>query len=91
MHPCLRVLEILTNIFESRECYSPYNLILKPYSLALVCKTFSGPALDLLWRRQVGIRQLLKCCPADLWDESDEVPMKFLRVSGLVPHLEVVA
>ena len=52
MHQCLRVLEILTIIFESLESCSPYKRILKLSTLALVCKTFSEPALDILWRRQ---------------------------------------
>jgi hypothetical protein len=88
MHPCLQVLEILTNIFESREDHNPYKRILKPYVLALVCKTFSEVALDMLWRWQGDIRPLLKCFPQDLWEESKGTSKTFVRAVNLTPSFK---
>ncbi|KAJ6505660.1 hypothetical protein C8R47DRAFT_1037617 [Mycena vitilis] len=35
--------------------------------LARVCRMFERPALDVLWREQEDLRNLLACMPADLW------------------------
>ncbi|KAF9818788.1 hypothetical protein IEO21_02568 [Rhodonia placenta] len=37
------------------------------YALATTCTDFRDPALDLLWRKQKGLGNLIKCMPADLW------------------------
>ncbi|KAG2343418.1 hypothetical protein BDR05DRAFT_962946, partial [Suillus weaverae] len=36
-------------------------------ALALTCKSFSGPALDLLWQNLEGIERLIRCLPQSLW------------------------
>ena len=80
MHHCLEVEEILSNIFsllaipesikqnrpdlEQREVYC--NVLV---SCALVCKTFSEPALAQLWYKQWGIGNLIKTMPRDLWTQ----------------------
>ncbi|KAJ7652852.1 hypothetical protein DFH06DRAFT_1330940 [Mycena polygramma] len=35
--------------------------------LARVCRVFQRPALDVLWREQEDLTNLLACMPADLW------------------------
>ncbi|KZT70422.1 hypothetical protein DAEQUDRAFT_810600 [Daedalea quercina L-15889] len=37
-------------------------------SLARTCRGFCSPALDVLWRSQSGLRNIIKCMPADLWE-----------------------
>ncbi|KAG1781197.1 hypothetical protein EV702DRAFT_1193380 [Suillus placidus] len=36
-------------------------------ALALTCKSFSGPALDLLWQNLEGFELLIRCLPQSLW------------------------
>jgi len=36
-------------------------------ALALTCKSFTGPALDLLWRELDGFDPLIRCLPPTLW------------------------
>jgi hypothetical protein len=36
-------------------------------ALALTCKSFTGPALDLLWRELNGFDPLIRCLPPSLW------------------------
>jgi hypothetical protein len=36
-------------------------------ALALTCKSFTGPALDLLWRELDGLDPLIRCLPPTLW------------------------
>jgi hypothetical protein len=36
-------------------------------ALALTCRLFHEPALDLLWRRVASLGPLVKCMPSDLW------------------------
>jgi hypothetical protein len=38
-------------------------------ALALVCKSFSGPALDLVWRNLRGFESLIRCLPQSLWKQ----------------------
>ncbi|KAK7006734.1 hypothetical protein R3P38DRAFT_2555406, partial [Favolaschia claudopus] len=38
--------------------------------LALVCRQFLEPALDLLWEKQSGLEHLLKCLPTHTWISS---------------------
>ncbi|KAH9932319.1 uncharacterized protein B0H18DRAFT_1115985 [Fomitopsis serialis] len=37
-------------------------------SLARTCRDFCSPALDVLWRSQVGLANIVKCMPPDLWE-----------------------
>jgi hypothetical protein len=36
-------------------------------ALALTCESFTGPALDLLWRELDGLGPLIRCLPPTLW------------------------
>jgi hypothetical protein len=36
-------------------------------ALALTCESFTGPALDLLWRELNGLGPLITCLPPTLW------------------------
>ncbi|KAK6991488.1 hypothetical protein R3P38DRAFT_2572176 [Favolaschia claudopus] len=40
--------------------------------LARCCRAFSEPVLDLLWMRQEGIINLLKCLPQWRWEMMDK-------------------
>jgi hypothetical protein len=70
MHHCLHVTEILRFIFQltaSEESGSrKRNQTL--YSIALTCRSFQDPALDLLWYSQTSLVPLFKTLPRDLWD-----------------------
>ncbi|KAG1846073.1 hypothetical protein DFJ58DRAFT_501358 [Suillus subalutaceus] len=41
-------------------------------ALALTCKSFTEPALDLLWRHLGGLEPLIKCLPQSLWKQDGE-------------------
>ncbi|KAK6971896.1 hypothetical protein R3P38DRAFT_3140291 [Favolaschia claudopus] len=47
--------------------------------LARCCHAFSEPALDLLWMRQEGIINLLKCLPQWRWEMMDKGASGFLE------------
>ncbi|KAG1823645.1 uncharacterized protein BJ212DRAFT_695444 [Suillus subaureus] len=51
-------------------------------TLALTCKSFTGPALDLLWRHLGGLEPLIKCLPRSLWKQ-DEKKLEFQRTMTL--------
>ncbi|KAG1748242.1 uncharacterized protein EDB91DRAFT_1112875 [Suillus paluster] len=46
--------------------------------LALTCKSFTEPALDLLWRHLGGLDPLIRCLPQSLWKE-DKNKLQFQR------------
>ncbi|KAH9830076.1 uncharacterized protein C8Q71DRAFT_817771 [Rhodofomes roseus] len=58
----LGVPEILTQVAEEVE--DKYTAA----SLARTCRDFCSPALDVLWRSQLGLVNIIKCMPADLWE-----------------------
>ncbi|KII93169.1 hypothetical protein PLICRDRAFT_382355 [Plicaturopsis crispa FD-325 SS-3] len=63
MHRCLSILDVLLAVFED-DVISPADLA----SLARTCKTFSGPALDILWRYPAcNIATILGTMAPDLW------------------------
>ncbi|KAG2356083.1 hypothetical protein BDR07DRAFT_476356 [Suillus spraguei] len=47
-------------------------------ALALTCKSFSRPALDLLWRDLLGFESVIKCLPQSLWKQDGQT-LKFQR------------
>ncbi|KAJ8593720.1 hypothetical protein M405DRAFT_921688 [Rhizopogon salebrosus TDB-379] len=47
-------------------------------ALALTCKSFTGPALDLLWRELNGFDPLIRCLPPSLW-KIDKQELKLQR------------
>ncbi|KAF9460419.1 hypothetical protein BDZ94DRAFT_1266201 [Collybia nuda] len=68
MHRCLEISELLTRIFlfttGSRDVW-PVRGSSTLLALALTCKTFSGPALDILWSFMPGLKPLIPCLPSD--------------------------
>jgi len=72
MHHCLNVLDILDTIFnfvlESHE-YGTSTLA----ALAVTCRHFEHPALDVLWRTIPSLIPLVKCLPPDLWEMTIQV------------------
>ncbi|KAJ7897541.1 hypothetical protein B0H14DRAFT_2332455 [Mycena olivaceomarginata] len=40
--------------------------------LARTCKAFRDPALDLLWKSQCTVMNVLNCMPGDIWDVLDD-------------------
>ncbi|KAK7044488.1 hypothetical protein R3P38DRAFT_3176739 [Favolaschia claudopus] len=62
MHQCLQVVEIVSLVCEEIEKRS------LP-SFARVCKAFNDPALDVLWRHQDSLGNILRCMPAGIWEE----------------------
>jgi hypothetical protein len=66
MNYCLRIDEILRNIFEhvfegGRAGRSSVA------NLAITCQDFKAPALELLWSSQCSLLPLMKCLPTDVW------------------------
>lgn len=51
-------------------------------ALALTCKSFAGPALDLLWRHLGGLEPLIKYLPQSLWKQ-DGKKLEFQRTMTL--------
>ncbi|KAF7377844.1 hypothetical protein MSAN_00207900 [Mycena sanguinolenta] len=82
MHRIFRISEILDLIFAALQgsfSEEPHwisreerNKVLgrgELAALARTCKTFCDQALDLLWREQETLANILKCLPSDLWKE----------------------
>ncbi|KAK7039637.1 hypothetical protein R3P38DRAFT_2900956 [Favolaschia claudopus] len=65
MHRCLHLLEIVSLICQRIEKSS------LP-SFARVCKAFSDSALDVLWRHQDSLFNLLRCMPDGIWNEATD-------------------
>jgi hypothetical protein len=90
MHRGLGILEIVEMIcaqlgFESSESLST-DATSALSALARTSQFFHNPALNVLWRHQDTIVNLLKCMPEDLWDitqgnddEDDDGPTNIVR------------
>ena len=64
MHPCLCVDEIVRLIAEELfETGTEADVV----SLALCCKSFEDPALDVLWETQDDLVPLFGTLPTDIW------------------------
>ncbi|KAJ7118336.1 hypothetical protein C8R44DRAFT_738276 [Mycena epipterygia] len=80
MHRCLKIREMVDMMFELSESF-PGTLT----ALATTCTTFQNPALDILWREQDTLVNLLRCMPTDLiFEELESEPpsrctIRFLR------------
>ncbi|KAK7007830.1 hypothetical protein R3P38DRAFT_3211476 [Favolaschia claudopus] len=78
MHPCWNVPEITRMIFESvdDDDEAPWHVQANGnyYRLAVTCRQFSDPALDLLWREasENGILRVLEFLPIGSWDTDEE-------------------
>lgn len=73
MHPCLKVYDILLQIFSQLEVTSldqPDFLEnrITLAGLATCCRDFEYPALESLWSFQTSLRPLIGCIPQDLWE-----------------------
>ncbi|KAJ8592392.1 hypothetical protein M405DRAFT_51924, partial [Rhizopogon salebrosus TDB-379] len=51
-------------------------------ALAVTCKSFTGPALDLLWRELDLFAPLIRCLPPGLW-KLDKLELQFQRAMTL--------
>ncbi|KAJ6575746.1 hypothetical protein DFH09DRAFT_1455163 [Mycena vulgaris] len=81
MHRALHVPEIVAMICREiipsnesglwRSGWSSSDTLATLATTARICKTFSGPALDLLWMNQLTLKPLLNCTPEDVWAEPD--------------------
>lgn len=79
---CFEIPEILLDIFE--HVYVSHKGRSDLASLALTCKLFSGPALDILWRIQTSFLPLLMTFPRELLNfaPSDQMAVAtFVRLS----------
>ncbi|KAJ6541062.1 hypothetical protein DFH09DRAFT_1322913 [Mycena vulgaris] len=81
MHRALHVPEIVAMICREiipsnesglwRSGWSSSDTLATLATTARTCKTFGGPALDLLWMNQLTLKSLLNCMPEDVWAEPD--------------------
>ncbi|KAJ7196211.1 hypothetical protein GGX14DRAFT_526861 [Mycena pura] len=87
MHCSLWTPEIVSLIFYETLTGAEQSFnILNPDSaktlagLARTCKAFRDPALDLLWKSQCTVMNILNCMPGDIWDvdntDAEEVRLK---------------
>ncbi|KAF7360441.1 hypothetical protein MVEN_00774300 [Mycena venus] len=81
MHRCLKVTELLDLIFSYLEPFPLTLKFLASHLddnferrhtsdlivLACTCTIFNGPALDIIWRTQTTLQNLLRCMPHDLF------------------------
>ncbi|OBZ68782.1 hypothetical protein A0H81_11282 [Grifola frondosa] len=64
MHRSLLLEEIAQHIFEALHAADQLSTLA---SLAVTCRRFHGPALDVLWKEIYDLAPLVKCFPADAW------------------------
>ncbi|KAH9919410.1 uncharacterized protein B0H18DRAFT_636572 [Fomitopsis serialis] len=70
MHRALTIREFIEMVVD--EDTRPFSLADPTLlALALTCRTFQEPALDMLWASQYGLGHLVQCLPEDLWTYSD--------------------
>ncbi|KAJ7610746.1 hypothetical protein DFH06DRAFT_1147988 [Mycena polygramma] len=71
MHAGLEIPEIVDLIVSAldTDCETPDLAALSRTSII-----FSEPALDVLWKKQGSIMNLIRCFPADLWESRAEMP-----------------
>ncbi|KAJ7247412.1 hypothetical protein B0H12DRAFT_1324907 [Mycena haematopus] len=48
--------------------------------LARTCKAFRDPALDLLWKSQSTVMNVLNCMPGDIWEVLDDTDEEEIRL-----------
>ena len=82
MHHALLTAEILSNILEFVNLQLPETDPFHGYSqfydhnptivaLAVSCRTFLEPTLNILWRSQLNLGPLLRTLPKDAWQEDE--------------------
>ncbi|KAK7017810.1 hypothetical protein R3P38DRAFT_1317050 [Favolaschia claudopus] len=74
MHRCLSVLEILELICSHLDGLQRWPALA---ALARTCRSFSGPALCVLWQTHLSLAPFLKLMPADLIRKSADFPRKW--------------
>ncbi|KAF7355847.1 hypothetical protein MVEN_00913200 [Mycena venus] len=52
--------------------------------LARTCKAFRDPALDLLWKSQCTVMNVLNCMPGDIWEVLDDTDAEEVRLKRAV-------
>ncbi|KAJ7608502.1 hypothetical protein DFH06DRAFT_191995 [Mycena polygramma] len=78
MHRCLTIPEIVAIICTDL-CPSSPDFRRTLAALAITCQTFSGPALDCLWREQESVLPMLRCLPSTLVSIDRAGKWKFAR------------
>jgi len=62
-HRLLAIPEVLVQVAEDAKDKSTMASLAAPRT----CRVSCSPALDVLWRSQSGLANIVKCMPADLW------------------------
>ncbi|KIJ63856.1 hypothetical protein HYDPIDRAFT_112834, partial [Hydnomerulius pinastri MD-312] len=70
MHRCLEIPEILLEILEI--VFAAKNGYPDVAGLARTCRSFNGPALDVLWCTQLSLLPLVMCFPRDVLEFSSD-------------------
>jgi hypothetical protein len=71
MHQGLSIAEIFANICEYvNQPVGHAGSRRTVFALALTCKSFLEPSLDVLWRSQHSLAYLVKTLPADAWQQT---------------------
>ncbi|KAG1735048.1 hypothetical protein EDB19DRAFT_1725777 [Suillus lakei] len=92
MHSCLQIYEVLRNIFSVLNDYEDITLDVQQLSgvngvhvrrqtlarLARTCRTFSEPALDVLWAHIDTLSPVVACLPKHVWSR----PVSHGRAGG---------
>ncbi|OAX42307.1 hypothetical protein K503DRAFT_863138 [Rhizopogon vinicolor AM-OR11-026] len=63
----MSISELRWNIFQLVNMWESTARKQTLLALALTCQSFTGPALDLLWRELDGLGPLIRCLPSSLW------------------------
>ncbi|KAJ7134055.1 hypothetical protein C8R43DRAFT_1133068 [Mycena crocata] len=91
MHRALRIPELVAmicgHIFQYPLSFVPPHLhqdIPTLYAFARTCKLFSSPSLDILWSRQYGLQNFIKCMPSGVWEEPLDLTHGFHLVRPIV-------
>lgn len=82
MHRCLHIEDVLIYLFNCIPASAQFAGGRKALlELALTCKCFLEPALNVLWQHQNQLIPLLKILPADAWSyESGDSDQGFVSV-----------
>ncbi|KAJ7059754.1 hypothetical protein C8F01DRAFT_1370619 [Mycena amicta] len=80
MHRCLRIPEMVHLVLSHFDIfYFDKVSTAQVYALARTCSTFQFPALDILWKEQKTLLNLLKCVPEDAWVPDESLGLRFVR------------
>ncbi|KAJ7059748.1 hypothetical protein C8F01DRAFT_1145525 [Mycena amicta] len=80
MHRCLRIPEMVDLILSHFDIfYIDKVTTAHVYALARTCSIFYFPALDILWKEQRTLLNLLKCVSDDAWVPDEALGLRFVR------------